>query len=90
MVAPYVNNIAGALQHCASSSSYFFQASDSSSIQTAMQFFSTALQQAAHLSRQAKHARRCNALHLTGLATRRDLPQSSGVSASIKNNERNL
>ena len=51
MVAPFASNIAGALQNCASSSSFFFQASDSNSLQTAMQaLFSTALQQAAHLS----------------------------------------
>jgi Flp pilus assembly protein TadG len=51
MVAPFVNNIAGALQNCASSSSYFFQASDSATLQSAMQtLFNTALQQAAHLS----------------------------------------
>ena len=51
MVAPFANNIAGALQNCASSSSFFFQASDSSALQTAMQsLFNTALQQAAHLS----------------------------------------
>ncbi|MFX9138875.1 hypothetical protein ABTN47_18630, partial [Acinetobacter baumannii] len=51
MVAPFASNIAGALQNCASSSSFFFQASDSTALQNAMQaLFNNALQQAAHLS----------------------------------------
>jgi len=50
MVAPFVNNIAGALQSCASSG-FFLQADNGSSIQTAMQtLFKQALQQTAHLS----------------------------------------
>jgi hypothetical protein len=51
MVSPFASNIAGALQSCASSSSFYFEASDSSTLQTAMQtLFNNALQQAAHLS----------------------------------------
>jgi Flp pilus assembly protein TadG len=50
MVAPFVGNIAGALQNCASTG-YFLQADDGSSINTALQqLFQAALQQVAHLS----------------------------------------
>jgi hypothetical protein len=50
MVQPFVGNIAGALQACASPN-FFFQADSASSINTAMQqMFALALQQSAHLS----------------------------------------
>jgi Flp pilus assembly protein TadG len=50
MVAPFVGNIAGALQSCASTN-FFLQADNGSSINTAMQqLFQAALQQTAHLS----------------------------------------
>ena len=50
MVQPFVGNIAGALQSCASPN-FFLQADNGSSINTAMQqLFQAALQQTAHLS----------------------------------------
>jgi Flp pilus assembly protein TadG len=50
MIAPFVGNIAGALQSCASTN-FFLQADNGSSINTAMQqLFQAALQQTAHLS----------------------------------------
>jgi Flp pilus assembly protein TadG len=50
MVAPFVGNIAGALQACASTN-FFLEADNGSSINTAMQqLFQAALQQTAHLS----------------------------------------
>jgi hypothetical protein len=50
LVLPYVNNIAPNLENCATSSSYYFEASDGPAISTAMQSLFAATQQAARLT----------------------------------------
>jgi Flp pilus assembly protein TadG len=50
LVLPYVNNIAPNLEDCATSSTYYFQASDGPAIATAMQALFAATQQAARLT----------------------------------------
>jgi hypothetical protein len=49
MVSPFVNNIASTLQSFVSSSSFYFEASDSATLQSSMQtLLYITLQQAAH------------------------------------------
>ncbi len=50
LVAPYVGSIPGALQSCASSASYYYQASDGPAITSGMQTLFTSSLQTAHLT----------------------------------------